>query len=56
MNETPLESAQRELQELYKRLELARPMSRERIALQMQIARVRRRIGQLQRNQPSRGG
>lgn len=49
MSEPSVESAQRELQQLYKRLELARPMSRERIALQMQIARARRRVGQLER-------
>jgi hypothetical protein len=49
MQETPLEAAQRELADLYKRLALVRPLSRERIGLQMQIARVRRRIAALQR-------
>jgi hypothetical protein len=54
MNETPLESAQRELQELYRRLALTRLMSRERIVVQMQIARTRRRIRQLeQKHSPS---
>lgn len=51
MNETPLEAARRELAELYRRLALVRPLSRERIGIQMQIARVRRRISQLERNQ-----
>ena len=41
---TSLEAAQRELTELYRRLALVRPLSRNRIGLQMQIARVRRRI------------
>ena len=49
MQQTPLEAAQRELADLYKRLALVRPLSRERIGLQMQIARVRRRIAALQR-------
>jgi hypothetical protein len=51
MTETPLEAAHRELQELYKRLALVRPLSRERISIQMQISRVRRRITQLERGQ-----
>jgi hypothetical protein len=50
MDETPLEAAHHELADLYKRLALVRPMSRERISLQMRIARVRRRIAQLERN------
>jgi hypothetical protein len=49
MAETPLEAAHRELGELYKRLALVRPLSRERIRLQMQIARVRKRIAELER-------
>jgi hypothetical protein len=56
MNETQLEAARRELAELYKRLEYVRPMSRERIRIQMQIARVRKRIGQLEREQASPAG
>jgi hypothetical protein len=36
--------------ELYKRLALVRPLSRERIRLQMQIARVRKRIAELERD------
>jgi hypothetical protein len=54
MNETPLEAAHRELAELYRRLELVRPMSRDRIRIQMQIARVKRRIADLERNQAAR--
>ena len=46
---TSLEAAQRELTELYRRLALVRPLSRNRIGLHMQIARVRRRIATLQR-------
>jgi len=50
MGETSLEAAHRELAELYRRLALVRPLSRERISLQMRIARVRKRIGELERN------
>jgi hypothetical protein len=53
MGVTPLEAARRELAELYKRLALVRPLSRERISLHMRIARVRRRIAQLERNEGS---
>jgi hypothetical protein len=56
MNGTQLGAARRELADLYKRLALVRPMSRQRIAIQMQIARVRRRISQLKRNQASPPG
>jgi hypothetical protein len=49
--ETSLEAAQRELAELYKRLALVRPLSRERIRLHVQISRVRKRIAELERNQ-----
>jgi len=51
MTEAPLEAAHRELAELYKRLALVRPLSRERISIQMRISRVRRRISQLERGQ-----
>jgi hypothetical protein len=44
---TPLDAAERELAELYRRLALARPMGRERIELEMEIARVRKRIEEL---------
>jgi hypothetical protein len=54
VNETPLEAAHRELAELYRRLELVRPMSRDRIRIHMQIARVRRRIADLERQQAVR--
>jgi hypothetical protein len=53
VNETELEAAHRELAALYKRLGIARPMSRERIRLQMQIARLRRRIAGLERHRAS---
>jgi hypothetical protein len=56
MNEAPLEAARRELADLYKRLALVRPMSRERIGIQMQIARVRRRISKLERDQANPPG
>jgi hypothetical protein len=54
MNETPLEAAHRELAELYRRLELVRPISRDRIRIHMQIARVKRRIADLERQRPAR--
>jgi hypothetical protein len=53
MEETPLEAAHRELAQLYKRLALVRPWSRERIRLHMRIARVRKRIAELERNPSS---
>jgi len=49
--ETELGAAKRELAELYRRLSFVRPVSRERIRLHMQIARVRRRIAELERGQ-----
>jgi hypothetical protein len=49
--EEQLETARRELAELYKRLSLVRPLSRERIRLHMEITRVRKRIAQLERTQ-----
>jgi hypothetical protein len=54
MNEAPLEAAHRELAELYRRLQLVRPISRDRIRIHMQIARVRRRIADLEPNQTAR--
>lgn len=51
MNETQLDAAHRELADLYKRLALVRPLSRDRIAIQMRIARVRRQIAGLEREQ-----
>jgi hypothetical protein len=56
MSQTALDAAHRELGELYKRLKYVRPMSRERIRIQMQIARVRKRIRELERNQASPAG
>jgi hypothetical protein len=49
MQPTPLEAAQRELAELYRQLALVRPLSRDRMRIQTQIVRVRRRIASLQR-------
>jgi hypothetical protein len=51
MEETQLQAAHRELAELYRRLALVRPLSRDRIRLHMQIARVRKRIAALERDQ-----
>ena len=51
MEETQLQAAHRELAELYRRLALVRPLSRDRIRLHMQIARVRKRIAALDREQ-----
>ncbi|HET7855437.1 MAG TPA: hypothetical protein VFL41_03175 [Gaiellaceae bacterium] len=48
--EAQLEAAHRELAELYKRLPFARPVSRERVRVHMQIARLRKRIAKLERN------
>jgi hypothetical protein len=44
-----LEAARRELGDLYRQLAVARPFSRSRMATQMQIARLKRRIAQLER-------
>jgi hypothetical protein len=44
-----LEAAHRELQELYRRLSVARPFSWSRMGNQMQIARLKRRIAQLEK-------
>jgi hypothetical protein len=56
VSQTPLDAAHRELAELYERLKYVRPMSRERIRIQMQIARVRKRIRELDRNRASPAG
>jgi hypothetical protein len=45
-----LEAAHRELAKLYERLALVRPLGRERIQLHMRIARVRKRIAELERD------
>jgi hypothetical protein len=47
--DTELEAARRELQELYRQLAVARPFSWSRMGNQMQIARLKRRIAQLER-------
>ena len=44
-----LEAARRELQDLYRTLGAARPFSWSRMGNQMQIARLKRRIEQLER-------
>ena len=49
MEAQELEAARRELAELYKRLEFVRPLSRDRIRIQMQITRVKKRITELER-------
>ena len=44
-----LEAAHRELQELYRQLAIPRPFSWGRMSTQRKIARVKRRIAQLER-------
>ena len=44
-----LDAARRELQELYRQLAAARPFSWSRMGTQRQIARVKRRIEELER-------
>ena len=44
-----LEAARRELQDLYRTLGAARPFSWSRASTQLQIARLKRRIGRLER-------
>jgi hypothetical protein len=48
---TELDAARRELQELYRGLGVARPFSWSRMGNQMQIARLKRRIAQLEREE-----
>jgi len=50
-----LDAARRELQELYRQLSLARPFSWSRMGTQRQIARVKRRIEQLERESAAGG-
>ena len=50
-----LDAARRELQELYRRLAATRPFSWNRMSDQMQIARVKRRIEKLEREEQDRG-
>jgi hypothetical protein len=49
-----LEAARRELQERYRRLGATRPFSWSRMPDQMQIARLKRRIAQLEREAANR--
>jgi hypothetical protein len=46
---TELDAARRELQELYRQLAVARPFSWSRMGTQQQIARLKRRIAKLER-------
>ena len=46
---TELEAARAKLQELYRELATARPFSWSRMGSQMEIARLKRRIAQLER-------
>jgi hypothetical protein len=55
VNETPLEASQRELAELYRRLALTRTLSRDRLALHMEISRTKKRIAELQKEAPQAG-
>ena len=50
-----LDAARRELQELYRRLGTSRPFSWSRMSEQMQIARLKRRIATLEREERDRG-
>jgi hypothetical protein len=50
-----LDAARRDLQELYRRLAATRPFSWNRMSDQMQIARVKRRIEKLEREEQDRG-
>jgi hypothetical protein len=52
---TELNAARRELQELYRELAVARPFSRSRMGTQMQIARLKRRIAKLEREDTDGG-
>jgi hypothetical protein len=49
-----LDAARRELQELYRQLAVPRPFSWSRIWTQQQIARLKRRVAKLEREE--RGG
>lgn len=50
-SDTELEAARRELHELYRQLAVARPFSWSRMGTQRQIARVKRRIATLEREE-----
>ena len=52
---TELEAARRELDDLYRQLALPRPFSWSRMSTQRQIARVKRRIAQLERENRAGG-
>jgi hypothetical protein len=48
---TELDAARRELHELYRQLAAARPFSWSRMGTQQQIARLKRRIAELEREE-----
>jgi len=50
-----LDAARRELQELYRQLALPRPFSWSRMSTQRQIARLKRRIAKLEREDRAGG-
>jgi hypothetical protein len=52
---TELDAARRELQELYRQLSLPRPFSWNRIGTQTKIARLKRRIAKLEREDTAGG-
>jgi hypothetical protein len=51
-SKTELDSARREVHELYRQLAAARPFSWSRMGTQRQIARVKRRIATLESREP----
>ena len=50
-----LDTARRDLHDLYRRLAAARPFSWSRMGNQMEIARLKRRIAKLEREERDRG-
>jgi hypothetical protein len=50
-----LDAARRELQELYRQLSMPRPFSWSRVSTQTQIARLKRRIAKLEREDAAGG-
>jgi hypothetical protein len=49
VGQTPLDAAHQQLADLYRRLAFARVWSRERVSIEMEIVRVRKRIVELER-------
>jgi hypothetical protein len=54
-NAAELDAARRELQELYRQLAVARPFSWSRMGTQQRIARLKRRIAKLEREDKGGG-